>query len=208
MSYTIILILISIISLIFLYILNKRQEKSEILSFIATMLATLIGVLLAVSLSNKENTKKEKADTIKLLKSAQNIIDNSLSYTEGLENYINTQTKDTTLTKESLESLKINNPIPYPELLETIIASEVIAKNISSYAHTSFYSRLINLKKTASYGSIATYKRLLKELELLINIETRYLNNEIYEKNVESFFKIETKTLDKEYPYNDTTVID
>lgn len=208
MGYTFILIVISLISIGFLILLKKKQQKSETLSFVSTLLATLFGVLLAVSLSNKENLKKEKTDTIKLLKSAKNIIDNTFDYTKGLGVYINAIKKDSTYTPSLINKVKLDNPIPYPDLMENIISNEVVSKNISEYSHNFIFSSLINLRKVANYSSINTYKYLLKELEFIVDLEIKYQQKIINESDLEKMYSKEKKLLEKEFPYSSKIVAD
>lgn len=208
MGYTFILIIISLISIGFLILLKKKQQKSETLSFVSTLLATLFGVLLAVNLSNRENLKKEKADTVKLLKSAKNIIDNTFDYTKGLGTYIDTIKKDSSYTSNLINKLKSDNPIPYPDLMENIISNEVVSKNISEYSHNFIFSSLINLRKIANYSSIDTYKFLLKELEFIIDLEIKYQEREIDEEELEKMYTKGKEKLEKEFPHDSKIIID
>jgi hypothetical protein len=135
MNSLVVLISLSVISILFLIIIRKKGKKSDILSFVSTLIATLIGVLLAVTLSNIENENKEKSDTIKLLNSASNIIDGTYNYTVGLETYVIELEKDSIQNNDSTIAItKSNNPIPYPDLMETIISNELVTKNLTDLA--------------------------------------------------------------------------
>lgn len=208
MGYTFILILLSLISIGFLILLKKKKQQSETLSFVSTLLATLFGVLLAVNLSNRENLKKEKADTIKLLKSAKNIIDNTFDYTKGLGTYINTIEKDSSYNANLVSKVKLDNPIPYPDLMEGIISNEVVSKNISEYSHNFIFSSLINLRKIANYNSIDTYKYLLKELEFIIDLEIKYQENIVDKEELEKIYNKEKERLEKEFPHDSKIIVD
>jgi len=148
--------------------------------FISTLLATLIGVLLAVTLSNNANIKKEKEDSIKLLNSASRIVDMTYVYTVGLESYIADYKNDSISNTDSIILvIKEKNPLPYPDLIGTIISNELISKNMSDFSYIQINSVIINLKRNREYESINTYKRSLKELELLLELEIDYQKGEI-----------------------------
>jgi len=152
-----------------------NSGKLEVTRFISTLLATLIGVLLAVTLSNNANIKKEKEDTVKLLNSANRIIDMTYDYTIGLESYLTELEKDTIKSTDSIiSSFKEMNPLPYPASLETIISNELISKNMSEFSFVTINSVIINLNRVHEYERINSYKRSLKELELLLELEIEY----------------------------------
>ncbi|WP_196886031.1 hypothetical protein [Aureivirga sp. CE67] len=174
-----VLILLFILSFLFLFVIQKKGKKSEVISFISTIIATLIGVWLAITLTNSENDKKEKEDTIKLLQSSINIIDETKDYTEGLNNYFLEIQKDTTLSKKEIELKKSKNPIPYPYFFETIVSNELFTKNVSEKTHKTVYNLLINMKKISSYNRIEQYKSLLIDLEEIIKLEVLYQKEEI-----------------------------
>jgi len=180
MNNMIILIILGVVSVIFLLIIRKKGKKLEVIRFISTLIATLIGVLLAVTLSNNANIKKEKEDSIKLLNSASRIIDMTYVYTVGLESYIKDYKNDSIKNTDSIISIiKEKNPLPYPDLLGTIISNELISKNMSDFSYIQINSVIINLKRNCEYGRINTYKRSLKELELLLELEIDYQKGEI-----------------------------
>ena|GEM_PF-2078391 len=180
MNNMIILIILGVVSLIFLLILRRKESKLEMTRFISTLLATLIGVLLAVTLSNNANIKKEKEDSIKLLNSASRIVDMTYVYTVGLESYIADYKNDSISNTDSIILvIKEKNPLPYPDLIGTIISNELISKNMSDFSYIQINSVIINLKRNREYESINTYKRSLKELELLLELEIDYQKGEI-----------------------------
>ncbi|MCE7995227.1 MAG: hypothetical protein HEP71_24835 [Roseivirga sp.] len=168
------------------------------------MIATLFGVLLAVTLSNAENLKKEKSDTIKLLKSARNIVSGTYAYTDVLGNYATELKNDSTKSQSALKSFETNNPLPYPEFIEPIISSEIISKNITENSHAKIYTSLINLKKISLYQSIDLYKNKLNYLFDLVTLEIEYQkgNISLTELNNEDGSNIDmppVSALDKEY---------
>lgn len=174
MNNSLILIVLGAISLIFLIVIRVKGTKSETLSFLSTMIATLFGVLLAVTLSNAESLKKEKSDTIKLLKSARNIVSGTYTYTEVLGDLATKLKNDSTSSQAAIKSFETNNPLPYPEFIEPIISSELISKNITESSHAKIYTNLINLKKISLYQSIDLYKEKLNYLFDLITFEIEY----------------------------------
>lgn len=200
MSNTIILVVLFIISIVFLIAIRKKGNKSETLSFISTLIATLVGVLLAVSLSNLENKKKETADTIKLLNTAKNILDGTYNYSNTLSTYIIELEKDSSYTISRMDDVKLNNPIPYPDLMETIISNELISKNISEFSHNQVYNGLINMKKVCNYNSIKIYKKLLKEQILLLDLEINYQKGELSIDDLSEKFDSGRETIAKTYP--------
>ncbi len=191
MSNTLILISLGVVSIIFLLIIRKKGEKLVITRFIATLLSTLIGVLLAVTLSNNAKIKKEKVDTVKLLNSAMHITDMNYDYTVGLEEYILELERDSTNNNDSIITIiKEKNPLPYPDLMETIISNELISKNISVFSYVQINSVIINLKRVREYERINNYKRKLKELVILLELEIDFQNGNIkLEAMNDSFIK-------------------
>ncbi len=200
MSNSLILIVLSVVSLIFLLIIRKKGKKLEITHFISTLLATLIGVLLAVTLSNNANIKKEKADTVKLLNSAAQIVDMTYDYTVGLESYILELEKDSTINNDSIVSnIKEMNPLPYPDLMETIISNELISKNISEFSYVTINSVIINLKRVREYERINNYKRHLKELMILLELEIDFQNGNINLEAMKNSFIEKTNNFSQKY---------
>ncbi len=200
MSNSLILIVLSVVSLIFLLIVRKYGKKLEITHFISTLLATLIGVLLAVTLSNNANIKKEKADTVKLLNSAAQIVDMTYDYTVGLESYILELEKDSTINNDSIVSnIKEMNPLPYPDLMETIISNELISKNISEFSYVTINSVIINLKRVREYERINNYKRHLKELMILLELEIDFQNGNINLEAMKNSFIEKTNNFSQKY---------
>lgn len=209
MNNMIILIILGVVSLIFLLIIRKKGQKLEVIRFISTLIATLIGVLLAVTLSNTEKIKKEKEDTIKLINSASQIIDMTYVYTTGLESYILELKKDSINNTDSLiTSIKEKNPLPYPDLIETIISNELISKNMSEYSYVTINSVIINLNRVREYGRINTYKRSLKELELLLELEKDYQKGKIKLEAMNDEFILRTKDFSQKFRDSNTKSIE
>jgi len=200
MSNLLILLALGVGSLIFLLIIRKKGEKLIITRFIATLLSTLIGVLLAVTLSNIANIKKEKADTIKLLNSATHIINMTYDYTVGLETFVLELEKDSTINNDSIITIiKEKNPLPYPDLMETIISNELISKNISEFSYIKINSVIINLKRVRGYKSINNYKMSLKELTILLELEIDFQNGNIDIEAMNDRFIEKTNNFSQEF---------
>ncbi len=200
MSNTLILISLGVVSIIFLLIIRKKGEKLVITRFIATLLSTLIGVLLAVTLSNNAKIKKEKVDTVKLLNSAMHITDMNYDYTVGLEEYILELERDSTNNNDSIITIiKEKNPLPYPDLMETIISNELISKNISVFSYVQINSVIINLKRVREYERINNYKRKLKELVILLELEIDFQNGNINLEAMNDRFIEKTNNFSQKY---------
>jgi len=207
MSNLLILIVLSVVSIIFLLVIRKKGKRLEITHFISTLLATLIGVLLAVTLSNNANIKKEKEDTVKLLKSANNIIEITYEYTIGLESYILELEGDTTTNDDSIIAvIKEKNPLPYPDLMETIISNELISKNISEFSYIQIDNAIINLKRVREYESINSYKRHLKELMILLELEIDFQNGNLNQESISDSFIEKTNNFSQKF--SDTNTVD
>jgi hypothetical protein len=185
-----------------------RISKNEWISFILTLIATLAGVLIAIWLTNSGIRNKEKEDTIKLLHTAKLILANTSEYSNNLNKTILEFEQDTVnYTKEKLESVKANNPIPYPDLLETIISNELISKNVSEYSHNSIYNNLINLRKLSQYETAEYYLKLLEEMMLNLDLEIELLKDEIDINELESKFELEKKLIEDKYSTKNIVVI-
>ncbi|CAM1369048.1 conserved hypothetical protein [Tenacibaculum litoreum] len=185
-----------------------RISKNEWISFILTLIATLAGVLIAIWLTNSGIRNKEKEDTIKLLHTAKLILANTSEYSNNLNKTILEFEQDTVnYTKEKLESVKANNPIPYPDLLETIISNELISKNVSEYSHNSIYNNLINLRKLSQYETAEYYLKLLEEMMLNLDLEIELLKDEIDINELESIFELEKKLIEDKYSTKNIVVI-
>ena len=195
-----ILITLGVISLIFLIIIRRNGGKVQFIHFISTLLATLIGVLLAVTLSNSEKIKKEKEDTVKLINSASQIIEMTYIYSTGLESYLGELKKGSINNSDSLVAIfKNKNPLPYPDLIETIIANELITKNMSEFSYVTINSVIINLNRVRDYESINTYKRSLKELEILFEMEMEYQKGKLKLKVMNDEYILRTKEFSHEF---------
>ncbi|CAM1370453.1 hypothetical protein [Tenacibaculum xiamenense] len=179
---------------------KPKITQSDWVSFILTLVATLFGVLMAIWLTNSEVRKKEKEDTVKLLQTSKRILNNTFEYSKSLNETLSSIEKDTVnYTKESVENLKTNNPIPYPDLLEGIIVNELVSRNISEYSHGAIYNCLINLRKLSSYGTVEYYLKTLEEMIAMLDFEMELLNGEINFQELESKLKVIRKELDKKY---------
>lgn len=201
------LIVVSVVSIIFLLIVSKYGKKLEIAHFISTLLATLIGVLLAVTLSNSAKMKKEKTDTVKLLNSAAQIVDMTYVYILGLESYILELEKDST-NNAMITNVKEKNPLPYPVLMEKIISNELISKNISEFSYVQINSVIINLKRVREYERINNYKRHLKELMILFELEIEFLNGNINLEAVKERFIEKTNNFSREFSDPNTITVE
>jgi hypothetical protein len=177
--------------------------NSEWISFILTLIATLVGVLIAITLTNSGIRNKEKDDTIKLLHTAKLILTNTNQYAKSLNNTVIELEKDTiTNNNQTIEELKSSNPIPYPDLLETIISNELISKNISEFSHNYIYSGLNNLRKLTKYETVEYYQKSLEEMILLLGLEIENQKGEIDSQEFESKFDIGKKKIETKYSKN------
>jgi hypothetical protein len=180
---------------------NTRIPKTELRSFILTLIATLVGVFIAILLTNSGIQKKEKVDTIKLLNTSRLILSDTKLYSQGMSRAVNKIEKDTTNNNyERISQMKKDNPIPFPYLLETVIANEIVSKNISEYSHSQIYTGLINLKKIANYKMIETYELLLSELIALIDLEIQYQKGELDVDEIENRMRTKRDELKKLNP--------
>ncbi|WP_196895228.1 hypothetical protein [Aureivirga marina] len=183
MKHTFILILLFILSFLFLFVIQKKGKKSEVISFISTIIATLIGVWLAITLTNSESLKKEKEDTVKLLQSSIYIIKETSDYTSSLNEKLNQQRNtiknDSIKVQERLKELRDKNPIPYPDLFEVNLSNDLITKNVSEESLSNIYNILFNLKKTSDYKHVKIHQELLLNLETILLLEIQYQKEEI-----------------------------
>jgi len=179
MNNIIILLILTVVSIIFLIRIRKKGNKSESLSFLSTMIATLFGVLVAVTLSNIKDEKKEINDTIKLLNSGLSVLKVTYTYTSVLGEYDIEIKQDSSKYEKNQKEYRMDNPLPHPDQLETIIGSEIVSKNISEKTLTEIYAGLINIQKNGNYEAIDSYKKQLKALHLLIQFEVAYLQGNI-----------------------------
>jgi len=168
--------------------------KTELRSFTLTLIATLMGVLIALILTNLESRKKEKNDTIKLLKTAKFLLIDTKVYSQKLEKAIKEFQSDTLQDNNNIiEEIKKTNPIPFPTILETVLTNEVIFKNISEYSQSQIYKGLINLKKLANYQTLNMYDQSLSHLADLIDLEIKFQNNELGINELQSKIKIKSE---------------
>ena len=168
--------------------------KTELRSFTLTLIATLMGVLIALILTNLESRKKEKNDTIKLLKTAKFLLIDTKVYSQKLEKAIKEFQSDTLQDNNNIiEEIKKTNPIPFPTILETVLTNEVIFKNISEYTQSQIYKGLINLKKLANYQTLNMYDQSLSHLADLIELEIQFQKNELGINELQSNIKIKSE---------------
>ncbi len=183
--------------------MGLQISKSDWVSFIMTLIATLVGVLIAITLTNSEIRNKEKEDTIKLLNTAKLIVKNTNQYAKSLASHVIELEKDTiTNSNQSIEELKSSNPIPYPDLLETIISNELISKNISEFSHNYIYSGLNNLRKLTKYETVDYYQKSLEEIILLLDLEIENQKGEINSQEFESKFDKGKFEIENKYSKN------
>ena len=202
MDHIIILIILTVVSTIFLIGIRLKGKKSESLSFLSTMIATLFGVLVAITLSNIEDEKKEISDTIKLLNSGLQVLEVTYTNTHVLSNwYIDIQ-QDSSKNEDYLEANRLSNPLPNAVQLETIIASEIVSKNVSEGTLIQFYAGLFNIQKHRNYEDVEFYKEQLKGLHVLIQFEIAYLQGKISLEELISLDKSKIVVEEIELPYN------
>lgn len=181
-------------------LINIRINKNEWVSFVLTLIATLVGVLIAILLTNSGVKNKEEKDTIKLLHTAKIILLNTNEYSNGLYNTMLEFEKDSIkYTKEKIESLKAKNPIPYPDLLETLISNELVSKNTSEFTHNYIYSNLINLRKLSSYETAEYYSILLDEMITTLDLEIELLKGKIDINELKTKFELKSKEIKNKY---------
>lgn len=177
-----------------------KINKNTWTSFFLTLIATLAGVVIGIWLTNSGIRSKEKEDTIKLLNTAKIVLENTKTYTNTLTNTILNLEKDTiNYTKESIQAIKLSNPIPYPVLLETILSNDLFSKNVSEFTHKSVFIRLLNIKKVANYEASEVYQRTLDELILNIQLEIQFLKNEISLKELQTNYISRQLEIEKKY---------
>ena len=183
--------------------------KNEWVSFILTMIATLFGAFIAIWLTNASIESKEKEDTIKILHTTKSVLSNTFEYSKELNNAVLKFEKDTVnYTEERIESIKLNNPIPYPDLLRTIISNELITKNVSESSHSSIFNDLINLRKLAKYETAHYYQKTLEEMMLQVELEIALLEGEIDLNELESKVEIGKEVIDNRYSTENIMEID
>lgn len=169
---------------------NIGMDKNQLASFISTLVATLAGVLIAIWLTDSGIKIKEKEDTIKLLQTAKLILTNTSKYSEQLSKRIIAHEKDSiNYSQKIIESTKEENPIPYPDLFETIISNELVSKNISEYSHPAIYIALINLRKLANHETIEHYLNSLEKMTVVLDLEIELLKGEINTTDIKTLSK-------------------
>ena len=177
-------------------LINNGIGKKEWVSFISTLVATLSGVLIAIWLTNSAIKDKENEDTIKLLQTAKIILSKTSVYSDLLTKKIIEFEKDSIkYSQKKIEFVKQNNPIPYPDLLETIISNELVSKNISENSHNLIYNYIINLRRLAKYKTAEHYIIFLEEMIVILDIEIELLGGKINVTDLEQKVKtLEIKT--------------
>ncbi len=183
-------------SMNFKKLINNGIGKKEWVSFISTLVATLSGVLIAIWLTNSAIKDKENEDTIKLLQTAKIILSKTSVYSDLLTKKIIEFEKDSIkYSQKKIEFVKQNNPIPYPDLLETIISNELVSKNISENSHNLIYNYIINLRRLAKYKTAEHYIIFLEEMIVILDIEIELLGGKINVTDLEQKVKtLEIKT--------------
>ena len=122
------------------------------------------------------------------------------AYTNGLGEFDLEIQQDSSKFEFTQKEFRASNPFPHPVQLETIIANELVSKNISEITHSQIYAGLINLQKIDTYERIESYKKSLKELYLLIQLEVEYLQGNISLEELESqdISKIDVESIETE----------
>lgn len=202
MTLGFLLLLLCIITIVFFVFVRKKNRKGETISFISTTLATLIGVLLAVMLSDLQNQKNDKLDTIKILRSGKKTLELNYEYSKGMINY-NKKSLDTLRykyyeTTDTLATLSIQDELPYPDLYENIIQNELVTKNISEFSLFQIYNVLINLRKLNMGKTYDIYLVELKKLIAITEIEIQFQQGEINEGKLGSILSEKMETFNKE----------
>lgn len=168
-------------------------SKKEWISFFFTLVATLFGVLMAITLTESGNRKKEIQDTVKLLNTAKIVLENTREYAIGLGNAMDEYKKDTVkFPAELLVEIQETNPIPYPDFVETIIANELVAKNVSAFTHNNLFSELINLRKLSNYSTLDFYNLTLNNMAFLLALEVQWQNGKITKQQFERQYEEKT----------------
>lgn len=144
------------------------------INFFLTLIATLIGVLLAISITNYDSERKEKQDVIKLLESSINSVEASLIYTEQLIEYFDKLPEKDEMRKD----FYLNNPLPYPDYLDTFLMQSMINRNLSGTVLSTLNINLINLKRTRT-SNYAVYLSLLNNVIEILKLEVSFQNAEI-----------------------------
>jgi hypothetical protein len=180
--------------------LKYKIGREQWVSFLLTLIATLIGVFLAIWLTESEMREKEKEDTIKLLTTAKLMLSNTRDYSKNLNNTIIGLKRDSVqYPEDDIETVKSNNPVPYPGLVETIISNELVAKNISEYSHNNLYNDLINIRKLTEYETIEYYLKSLEEMILVLDLEIELLKDQIELSELESAYNTRVEEIEQAY---------
>jgi len=139
------------------------------INFFLTLIATLVGVLLAIAISDYEADKKEQQDLIKLLRAAENVVENSADYTNDLMLiYMELAEKD-----ERKKAFFLRNPPPYPNYLDSLLNQNIASKNISSEGLEVLNEYLFNLKKVRQ-SDIDIYLHLLQQIRQVLQLEQEH----------------------------------
>ncbi|QTE24313.1 hypothetical protein [Polaribacter cellanae] len=200
-------LIICISSIVILFITYKKGSRQDMLSYISTLMATLFGVLLAVTLSNRSNINKEKKDTIKLINTANTIVSSSYNYSRVIHKYVEELAKDSIANSNKIKIVIKRNPLPYPEMLKSILTNQIVSKNISEYMQKVIYNNLYNLKKTHNFADIFDYENVLEELKLALELEAKYQQEKISLSVMIDTYNKEIKLLGEKYSiYNSNTI--
>ncbi|APD05565.1 hypothetical protein UJ101_00012 [Flavobacteriaceae bacterium UJ101] len=158
-------------------ILNKNAFGTH---FILTVIATLIGVFTAISISNIEENSKEKQDVIKILTANYETV-------RGIKNY-STNLKEA--LKEFPDSVRKNNPFPYPESFDSMLNNDLILRNISSESLNELTNNQINIKRLNSSSPHSQYYisligHIAKVLKLKIEFQKGHINLQILNQKID-----------------------
>lgn len=187
--------------------LKIKITKSEYLSFFLTLLATLIGVWIANSLSDYSVVKREKESAIKMILSTKQLVESTFKLSKGLGKSMEYLANDSTLSEKDLESMKKNNPLPYPEYVNTTIANPAVLNHISSFTYESMYKQLINLEKLVSYERLDYYLEELENTRALLQTELNYLKEDLDLDQLEESYEEEKEKIHLKYEPNEYKVI-
>ncbi len=170
---TLILVLLSIV--LFLPRFQPMTDRYSLgFNFFLTLIATLVGVLLAISITNFDSERREKEDMIKLLHASISSIETCHDYSEELLEFSGSLKKGSAEFHQFFDK----NPLPYPSYLDTVLAQNIISKNMSQQTLADFNEILINLKRGKDVNG-ALYIQLLNEVKSILSAEISYQQGDL-----------------------------
>ena len=174
---------------------NLRENHSFFFNFLLTMSATFVGVFLALFLSNYESNELEREQVIRLIEVAKDDLHTTAIRGVGI---FHTNSDDLTGQSENdtREFIK-NNPLPFPQVFNTIIKSEIILRHIStttfkylagSKENLNKCLDTINNRKLPNESSIRTrvfqYEKQLDLAQHFLSLEILLLKGKITHKKL------------------------